>query len=42
MRKEAQDMIQKKIIEGLTQEAESAVGQRNPKRLYDITRTFSG
>ena len=30
------------FIEGLTQEAETAAGQRNMKRLYEITRTLSG
>jgi len=32
----------RKFIEELTQEAETAAGQRNMKRLYEITRTLSG
>nr|KAG5712555.1 hypothetical protein BaRGS_011529 [Batillaria attramentaria] len=30
------------FINGLTEEAETAAGQRNMKRLYEITRTLSG
>ena len=40
--KKVQGKIKKNVIKGLTQEAETAAGQRNMKRLYEITRTLSG
>jgi hypothetical protein len=36
------DTIFLKKIEELTEEAENAAGQRNRKRLYEITRTLPG